>query len=452
MRTAITRTLFAMIGVLMALSGAQGQEISGFSSIGLVSTCTGGGFTGGCTNPRKGASLTYTAGVSAYVDTEEDYTASLYYDVSSVSAAYYGGSPTPLTSGSITGNPSATTKYSVPGTVLNGTVRTSFTSYGYAPNYNTTTYINDITPGIFTEATDHVVDFFYVTSVGEYYDPYGYSLANGDGDYNSGYWFSVTVYGTYLEEASVVLGESYDSTDNNANSALQGPSITTASYQSFIPPAWIYGPPTSGCPLLQTVIYAGDNRGFDPTLESYRLLQAISLGIGGLTSVYPANAPPVESTGWTYQFSSAVLQNNQIPPTAYNLDYLGDCSSLGINELGHQSTSGFISPGVIYNGTSSTQTTFEGSATDPLPVFAFPISWDVPLTLTEPSSTDLHVSGSLNSTCYPAHEVSVGGVDLNNGGTYMPGQNNLPYITGCLSGTIPNIHQPINQDINLVTP
>lgn len=83
MRTAITRTLFAMLGVLVALSGtAQGQEISGFSTIGIINVCSGLGCT------RSGSPKTETAKVSAYVETEEDYTASLYYDVTSVSAAY----------------------------------------------------------------------------------------------------------------------------------------------------------------------------------------------------------------------------------------------------------------------------------------------------------------------------------------------------------------------------
>lgn len=321
---------------------------------------------------------------------------------------------------------------------------------GIAP-YGPTTYIDDITPGIYTETTDHVVDFFYVTSLGEFYDPYGFSMIDDDGgDYDSGYWYSVTVWGTYLAEASVVVGQSYDSSNNTANSALQGPSITTASYQAFIPPAWIDGPSTASCPVLQTVIYASDNRGFDPQIESYRAMQAISMGIGGLTSVTPFTAPPVEATGWTYQFSSAVLQNNQIPATAYNWNYLGDCSSKGINMLGHASTSGMTEPGVIYNGTESTQTTFSGSVSNPVPLWAFPISWNAPLTLTEPSPTDLHVSGTLHATCYPAHEVSVGGVDLS-GGTWMPSSNNLAYVAGCLLGA-EEVHQPISQDIPLLAP
>jgi hypothetical protein len=108
--------------------------------------------------------------------------------------------------------------------------------------------------------------------------------------------------------------------------------------------------------------------------------------------------------------------NNQIPNTAWNWDYLGDCSSQDINMLGKAPTTGMYEPGVIYNGTSSTQTTFEGSASDPVPLWSFPITWDAPLILTEPSQTDLHVSGTLNATCYPAHEVSVAGTDLTNWG------------------------------------
>lgn len=140
--------------------------------------------------------------------------------------------------------------------------------------------------------------------------------------------------------------------------------------------------------------------------------------------------------------------NNQIPYSAWNWNFLGDCSSQGLNEEGHEPTTGMYEPGVIYNGNSSTQATFEGSASDPLSLWAFPISWNAPLTLTEISPTDLNITGTLTATCYPAHEVSVGGTDLN-GGTWMPTSNNLvATITPCLAGFTP-VNQPISQDIVL---
>jgi hypothetical protein len=64
-------------------------------------------------------------------------------------------------------------------------------------------------------------------------------------------------------------------------------------------------------------------------------MQEVSVGVGGFTSIDQNNAPPLQATGWTYQFSEDVLQNNMIPAAAYNYDYLNHCSSQGINALGH---------------------------------------------------------------------------------------------------------------------
>lgn len=97
-----------------------------------------------------------------------------------------------------------------------------------------------------------------------------------------------------------------------------------------------------------------------------------------------------------------------IPATVYNYDYLGQCSDFGVNAYGQASTSSMIPPTVTYNSSGSTSTTFQGSATDPIPLIAFSLDWNVPLTLSEPSPTVLHIEGSLNGTCYPAHEVSMG--------------------------------------------
>lgn len=256
----------------MADLAAPAQEISGYSTVGTVNVCTG---WFGC-----GFNKTYQAEVSAYVDTEEDYTASLYYDVSSDSALYYEGSPSALTSGSVTGNPSASGSYTSSGGVLPNTGSTCYESLALPPYQGSTTYCSNITPGLYTEATDHVVDFFYVTSLGEYYDPYGFSQASGGGGYDSDFWFNLDVWGTYLAEASVVLGETYDSSSNNTNSNLQGPVTDSALFQSFIPPDYVDGPGITQC---TPDIYAGDNRGFNPALGSYRAMQGVTVGIGGYT-------------------------------------------------------------------------------------------------------------------------------------------------------------------------
>lgn len=440
MRTAISRTLLAMIGALMAFSGAQAQEISGLSTMAAVNVCSGLGCT------INGRAKTYILQEVAYVDTEEDYTASLYYDVSSDSAMFFSGNPTALTSGYGTGNPSASGSYSSPGAGLPGTVQTFITVPGLPPTYARTTYINGVTPGIYTETTNHIVDFFYITSVGEYYDPYGYSdVVDGQGgDYNSGYWWSVTVWGTYIAEASVILGQSYDVSNNTANSTLQGPSITTAMYQNFIPPDWVPGP---GSPSCFSDIYAGDNRTFNPYLASFRAMQAISMGIGGLMSVNQSNAPPAVATGYSYEFSQSVLVNNVIPNTAWNYNYRHQCSPLGANDWGHATTASMRPPTVVYNGSNSTSTEFCCSAEDPVPILAFAVDWDVPLTLTEPVASDLRVTGTLKADCYPAHEVSVGGTDV---ATFMPTSNDLTHIAACLGG-VGQVNQQILHDIPLTS-
>jgi hypothetical protein len=105
------------------------------------------------------------------------------------------------------------------------------------------------------------------------------------------------------------------------------------------------------------------------------------------------------------------------------------------------------SPGIIYNGTASTSTTLSGIVTNPVPLAAFAISWDAPLTLTEPNVTPpvLQVNGSLSGTCYPAHEVSVGTTDV---AEFSPASNLSGYIALCLgAGSVPL--KTINQSLPL---
>lgn len=84
-----------------------------------------------------------------------------------------------------------------------------------------------------------------------------------------------------------------------------------------------------------------------------------------------------------------------------------------------------------------------------MPLYDFPIYWDISLTLNEPTPDVLHVAGSWFTRCFPAYEVSVGGVDLKE--SYMPPDSSLTYITGCLSSVTPGIPQTISDDIPLLT-
>ena len=82
------------------------------------------------------------------------------------------------------------------------------------------------------------MNFFYISGANAYYDPYGYSdyfndsgFTNGstDGSYGDGYWFQVNVYGTYVAEAAVLLGETISMLNHNTPTNQSG-QTTARSY------------------------------------------------------------------------------------------------------------------------------------------------------------------------------------------------------------------------------
>ena len=176
-------------------------------------------------------------------------------------------------------------------------------------------------------------------------------------------------------------------------------------------------------------------------------MQEISVGIGGYTGINVANAPPAQATGWTYQFWSGILQNGRIPQTAYNFDYLGKCTA-GINAYGHASTANMHTT-LSYNGTSSTNVGLRGSASNPVPLWSFAIDWNASLILSVSGlgNSNLNISGSYSSDCYPAHELSVGGHDVVQ---WAPTSNSVVYVVGCLAGGSPYT-KSINQNTPLTT-
>ena len=357
-----------------------------------------------------GQTPTYTPLVESYSDTEEDYTASLYYDVTSTTGFYY-GPQTLVQTASAQGNPSAGGSLSVP-----------ISTYG---------------DGIYAEDTFHILDFYYTTSAGSYYDPYGFygsTATNGeDGAYSSNFWLEVYAYGRYIAEASVILGETSDIFNQNTNTG--GPRKFSVAFQAFIPPDWIPGPPNSTC--LGSV-YLGDNRGLNPSIGSYRALQQIVVGVGGLTPTLPG----FQDTGWTYRFAPNAIVNGVIPPSSFD-ETLGDCSLL--DAQGHASTATMQAPSVSYSG-GATNVTMNGTTTNPVPLWAWSIKWMTSLSLTETSPTTLNVTGAEQSTCYPAMELSVGQNDVY---SYVPPSNiSFGSIAACLGGFFYN-NSPINKTIIL---
>ena len=171
---------------------SHAQEISGFSTISVGRYSTGGSQTAPPSTEKEfGTPAVITNSkleVAAYIDTQEDYTAQMYYDVQSASSVFQGGSQTALSNfQTAVGAPTAAATYL---TLWSGNA-------------------------LYTEATAHIVYFFYVASSGAYADPYGFSTTSNDGDYNSGYWFSV-YSNLYVEIASIILGESFDSMNSRS--------------------------------------------------------------------------------------------------------------------------------------------------------------------------------------------------------------------------------------------
>jgi len=131
------------------------------------------------------------------------------------------------------------------------------------------------------------------------------------------------VYGTYLEEASVILGEDWDASNQSNGDNYQGPTIEGLTYQAFIGPEWINGPgilaPPKHSLLCNPDIYAGDNRTFNPALASFRIMQAISVGVGGETDITPANAPLLRRQGgpmsFPLRFSPVPILSRRLPTT-----------------------------------------------------------------------------------------------------------------------------------------
>ena len=320
--------------------------------------------------------------VEDYVDTEEDYTASLYYNVEGVSA-FYGPAGQLINAGDLPGNPSST----------------------YAL-YNA--YSNDQAnaDGIFSEFTDHYLDFYYFSPSG-YYDPYGYSLTGGvDGDWDSGFWLQVYVYGTYLQEASVLLGETYSVLNHNTPNSGAGTGNARAFsvlYQAYIPNEWVYGASDGIDCANPTRIYQGDNRGPSVNLGSYRAFQQITLGVGGLTL---PSQPGTEDTGFSHRFAADSLdgQGVHLSQAALQDPVTGDCHYL--EAVGKASTSSMTYPTPSYNG-GTASTNFVGAAGNPLEPSPS-IDWNANINVTESTPTTLSVSGTITHDCYPSHEISVG--------------------------------------------
>lgn len=371
MRFPIGSLLIAFV-LAIPVSLAHAQAIAGYSvaeETVIPVSCP----TGTCNQPV----------VEDYVDTEEDYTASLYYNVEGVSA-FYGPAAQLINTGDLPGNPGST----------------------YAL-YNAYSNNQANADGIFSEFTDHYLNFFYVANAG-YYDPYGYSGLTGsvDGSWDTGFWLQVYVYGTYIAQASVLLGETYSVLNHNTPNSGAGTGVARAFsvlYQAYIPNEWIYGASDSlGC-VDPRRIYQGDNRGPSVNLGSYRAFQQITLGVGGLTL---PSQPGTEDTGFSHRFAADSLdaQGVHLSQAALQDTVTGDCHYL--EAIGKAPTSSMTYPTPSYSG-GTASTNFIGGAGNPLE-HSPDINWNAHIDIAEGTPTTLYVSGTVNHDCYPSHEISVG--------------------------------------------
>ncbi len=347
-------------------------------------------------------------------ETEEDYTAALYYDVQTATSEYYNIQSSPVAS------------------------QTTAPTNGGASTLMSYEYPGANADGIYSEDTLHYLNFFYVTTGGGYYDPYGYSgIVNGqgDGNYGDGFWYYVTVIGIYVGEASVVLGQTIGAMNHNSIHPTNPNTPSARSYsvlmQTFIPgnnaEAPYKPPPFCGATQYDSLPigwFQGDNRAANPDLGSYRSFQQVTLGLGGVT-------PPttgVQDTGYTHLFAQDAITNGVISQAALQDRTQGDCHYLIY--LDKASTSGMTRPQANGSGGSSASTTLQGSAGNPLTPSGA-IQWNAQITLTQSSPTTVSVSGTMLHKCFPAYELSVAGTDVD---YQPPTSSNFFTIATCLAG------------------
>ena len=202
MKTKVWLGLFSLFGIFSGVLNAQ--QISAISSIAYQ-------FISGANVHTPAGDLSVVGGASpsiipngyyvivSHSTTQEEYVAQLYYDVGTTGALYYGSSPNLLQTGSVSGNGIATGAF--------------IQRVGYY--------------GLYSVSTDHYLIAYFVSSVGQYYDPYGFGVTSPvQVDDNGGYWISVTVFATYITAAAIlsrnVLHRPCSITESGADGAVPG--------------------------------------------------------------------------------------------------------------------------------------------------------------------------------------------------------------------------------------
>ena len=226
----------------------------------------------------------------------------------------------------------------------------------------------------------------------------------------------------------------------------EGSAEYKVSFSTFIPTNYLTGPPNAFCivrpqlwpPVIhgpQQLVFAGDDRGFDPNATSFRTRQTV-----GVVSEQSANSSgvgtaAVEAVGESKAYApDALAGDNRIDPADDDAT-LGDCHLL--HSRGTASTSN-MHVDVTRVNEHQVKAHLYGGAGNPLVAGAPAIDWDLTLTIDTSGATP-HWTLTGAHDGFPAYEVYVNGQTLY---TYSPGPG--PYGFGDILKLFPPLDVNVN--------
>jgi hypothetical protein len=218
------------------------------------------------------------------------------------------------------------------------------------------------------------------------------------------------------------------------------------SFSTFIPTNYLDGPPQAFCikapefklpPVIhgpQHIVFAGDDRGFDPNATSFRTRQTVGVVPEQSTNESGVDTPPAEQVGESKSYAPDALADGKL--TAADDDAtLHDCHLL--DNRAFASTDG-MHVDVTRVNAHQVKAHLYGGAGNPLVFGAPAIDWDLNLTIdTSGSKPHWTLTGAHDG--FPAYEVYVNGQTLY---TYSPGPG--PYGFGDILKLFPPLDVSVN--------
>ena len=195
-------------------------------------------------------------------------------------------------------------------------------------------------------------------------------------------------------------------------------------YSSYIPVDHVSGP--TGCSVgLHTVlfmIYMGD-----ALRNTYRTTESIQITPDGQNSSgFFQNTGNTRNYGYGSPANGSTL--SQADKDGVGLDcYLWNNAGQAVPAFSHDVSYPYAFEGQVH---------YSGAASNPLETQVASITWDMRTVVdtTNPSAPTAYVN--YNHTCYPAHQIKVNGTVVY---SYTPSENDLAYITGCLTQVLSKI-------------